>query len=164
MTLYLEEEGSVKLPLDCRKLAERAIEAALEAEKCPYEPEISLLLTENTVIHAINNENRGIDKPTDVLSFPMNEFDSPGDFEFLEEDISAFSPETGELLLGDIVISKEKVLEQSEEYGHSIEREYTFLIVHSMLHLMGYDHIQEEDRILMEERQHVVMDMLNIPR
>lgn len=164
MTLYLEEEGSVKLPLDCRKLAERAIEAALEAEKCPYEPEISLLLTENTVIHAINNENRGIDKPTDVLSFPMNEFDSPGDFEFLEEDISAFSPETGELLLGDIVISKEKVLEQSEEYGHSIEREYTFLIVHSLLHLMGYDHIQEEDRILMEERQHVVMDMLNIPR
>lgn len=164
MTLYLEEDGSVKLPLDCRALAGRAIEAALDAEQCPYEAEVSLLLTENDAIHEINKENRGIDRPTDVLSFPMNDFGTPADFDFLEEDITAFSPDTGELMLGDIVISKEKVLSQAEEYGHSIEREYTFLIVHSMLHLMGYDHIQEDDRIVMEGRQSAIMDILNIPR
>lgn len=164
MTLYLEEDGSVKLPLECRELAIRAIETALDAERCPYEAEVSLLLTENETIREINKENRGIDRPTDVLSFPMNDFEMPGDFDFLEEDITAFSPDTGELMLGDIVISKEKVLSQAEEYGHSAEREYTFLIVHSMLHLMGYDHIEEDDRILMEGRQSEIMDILNIPR
>lgn len=164
MSLYFEEEGALSLPLDCKVLAERAIEAALDFEHCPYEPEISLLLTMNEEIHQINLENRNIDRPTDVLSFPMNEFETPGDFSAFENDPTAFQPETGELLLGDIVISKEKVLEQAEEYGHTPEREYTFLIVHSMLHLMGYDHIEEDDRIIMEKKQSEIMDILNIPR
>lgn len=164
MSLFFEEEGAVKLPLECQSLAEKAIEAALDFAACPYEPEVSLLLTMNQEIHQINLENRGIDRPTDVLSFPMNEFEVPGDFSGFEDDPTAFQPESGELLLGDIVISKEKVLEQAEEYGHSVEREYVFLIVHSMLHLMGYDHIEESDRIIMEKKQNEIMDILNIPR
>jgi probable rRNA maturation factor len=164
MTLYFEEEGTVRLPLDCRALAEKAIEAALDYEHCPYEPEVSLLLTMNEEIHQINLDMRQIDRPTDVLSFPMNEFETPGDFDFLEDDMDAFSPESGELLLGDIVISKEKVLEQAEEFGHSPKREYVFLIVHSMLHLMGYDHMEDDERIVMEKKQNEIMEILNIPR
>ena len=84
----------------------------------------------------MNLEQRGIDRPTDVLSFPMIEYDAPGDFSVIDEETGdAFNPETGELMLGDIVISKEKVLSQAEEYGHSPKREYAFLIAHSMLHL-----------------------------
>ena len=102
----------------------------------------------------MNLEQRGIDRPTDVLSFPMIEYDAPGDFSVIDEETGdAFTPETGELMLGDIVISKEKVLSQAEEYGHSPKREYAFLIAHSMLHLFGYDHMEEEERAEMEAHQ-----------
>jgi probable rRNA maturation factor len=90
----------------------------------------------------------------------MVEFETPGDFSPLEECIDCFHPETGELLLGDIMISLERAKAQAEEYGHSFERELTFLTVHSILHLCGYDHIKEEERILMEERQHLILDRL----
>ena len=82
----------------------------------------------------------------------MIAYEEAGTFDFLEEDDSAFDPESGELVLGDIVISKERVIAQSEEYGHSIRREYAFLIAHSMLHLMGYDHMEEEERAVMEQK------------
>ena len=92
-------------------------EAALDYAECPYEAEINLLLTENQEIHEMNLEQRGIDRPTDVLSFPMIEYDAPGDFSVIDEETGdAFNPETGELMLGDIVISKEKVLSQAEEF------------------------------------------------
>ena len=160
MTLYYEEEGTLKLPLNCEKEARRVIEGALEYAECPYEAEVNLLLTMNEQIHEMNLEFRGIDRPTDVLSFPMNEYEAPGVFDGLEED--AFHPETGELMLGDIVMSKEKVLAQAEEYGHSVEREYAFLIAHSVLHLIGYDHIEEEERMVMEAKQREIMKRLDI--
>lgn len=112
----------------------------------------------------MNAEFREIDRATDVLSFPMVDYEEPGEFEFLEEADEYFHPETGELMLGDIVISKEKVLSQSEEYGHSPRREYAFLIAHSMLHLMGYDHMEEEERLCMEAKQRDILDRLNILR
>ena len=112
----------------------------------------------------MNLEQRGIDRPTDVLSFPMIEYDAPGDFSVIDEETGdAFNPETGELMLGDIVISKEKVLSQAEEYGHSPKREYAFLIAHSMLHLFGYDHMEEEERAEMEA-QRAIMEKVGIPR
>ena len=132
MTLCFEEEGSIILPLACEELAERVIEAALDYADCPYEAEVNLLLTMNEEICEMNRNFRQIDKPTDVLSFPMVDYEVPGEFDFLEEADEYFHPETGELMLGDIVISKEKVLSQAEEYGHSIEREYAFLIAHSI--------------------------------
>lgn len=164
MTLYYEEEGATTLPLCCEEIARRVIEETLDYAGCPYEASVSLLLTENEQIHEMNLNFRGIDRPTDVLSFPMNEYSEPGLFADLESREDCFDPETGELLLGDIVISKEKVVAQAEEYGHSPEREYAFLIVHSVLHLIGYDHMEEAERLEMELRQREVMERLNILR
>ena len=164
MTLLFEEEGSLELPLPCEELAKNVIEAALDYVECPYEAEVNLLLTMNEEIHEMNRNFRQIDRATDVLSFPMVDYEEPGKFDFLEEAYEYFHPETGELMLGDIVISKEKVIEQAEEYGHSIEREYAFLIAHSMLHLFGYDHMEEDVRAVMEEKQKEILEQLNILR
>ena len=94
----------------------------------------------------------------------MVSYPEPGRFEFLDEREDCFNPDTGELSLGDIVISKEKVTAQAEEYGHSILREYAFLIVHSVLHLTGFDHMEEDERKTMEEKQEEIMDCINILR
>lgn len=164
MTLYFEDEGEITLPIPCEQIAKEVTEAVLDYVGCPYEAEVNLLLTTDEEIHRMNREFRGIDRPTDVLSFPMIDYDEPGEFDFLEDQDDCFHPETGELVLGDIVISKEKVISQAEEYGHSIKREFAFLIVHSMLHLTGYDHIEEEDRIVMEAKQKEVLALLQISR
>ena len=95
----------------------------------------------------------------------MLHYETPGDFAFLdEEDSDDFNPDTGEALLGDIVISVEKVYEQAESYGHSVEREYAFLITHSMLHLFGYDHMEEQEAKIMEEKQTEILTQMNILR
>ncbi len=164
MTLLFEEEGDLQLPLETKELAEEVIEAALDYEGCPYEATVSLLLTMNNEIQEMNRTFREIDRATDVLSFPMIAYEEAGTFDFLEEDDSAFDPESGELVLGDIVISKERVIAQAEEYGHSIRREYAFLIAHSMLHLMGYDHMEEEERAVMEQKQRDILEQLGITR
>ena len=164
MTLIFEEEGDLKLDLPCKELATKVIEAALDYEECPYEVEVNLLLTMNDEIQEMNQNFRQIDRPTDVLSFPMIDYEEAGNFDFLEDVMDAFHPESGELMLGDIVISKEKVISQAEEYGHSVEREYAFLIVHSMLHLFGYDHMEEDERMVMEAKQKEIMEQLQILR
>ena len=164
MTLLYEEEGTLSLPLDCQKLAEEVIDAALDYVGCPYEAEVNLLLTMNEQIQEMNANFREIDRATDVLSFPMVDYEVPGEFDFLEDRDDCFNPESGELVLGDIVISKEKVISQAEEFGHSIRREYAFLIAHSMLHLSGYDHMEEEERFEMERMQRELMEKLNILR
>lgn len=164
MTIYFEEEGEFALPLACREIAEKVIETALDLTGCPYEAEVSLLLTMDTQIREMNTEFRGIERATDVLSFPMIEYPAPGEFGFLKEREDCFDPESGELSLGDIVISKEKVLAQAEEYGHSVLREYAFLLVHSVLHLTGYDHMEESERSKMEEKQDEIMKCLDILR
>lgn len=164
MTLYFEEEGELTLPLACRETAEKVIETALDLAGCPYEAEVGLLLTMDVQIREMNTQFRGIERATDVLSFPMIEYPAPGEFGFLKEDEECFNPESGELSLGDIVISKEMVLSQADEYGHSVLREYAFLIVHSVLHLTGYDHIEEEERRRMEAKQDEIMRRLDILR
>ncbi len=164
MTLYFEEEGELTLPLPCREIAEEVIETALDLTGCPYEAEVSLLLTMDAQIREMNTQFRGIERATDVLSFPMVEYPMSGDFGFLEENEGYFNPESGELSLGDIVISKEKVISQAEEYGHSVLREYAFLIVHSVLHLAGYDHMEEDERREMETKQDEIMKRLDILR
>ena len=164
MTLLFEEEGDLQLPLETKELAEEVIEAALDYEGCPYEATVSLLLTMNNEIQEMNRNFREIDRATDVLSFPMIAYEEAGTFDFLEEDDSAFDPESGELVLGDIVISKERVIAQAEEYGHSLLREYAFLIAHSMLHLFGYDHMEEVERKEMEMHQKKIMELVNITR
>ena len=166
MTINVEDESGISLPgVDIEGTAGRVIEAALDYEGCPYETEVNLLLTDNKGIRILNREHRDSDRPTDVLSFPMLSFDAPADFSAAEEaELDCFNPETGELVLGDIIISVEKVMEQAEKYGHSREREYAFLIAHSMLHLMGYDHEAPEEARVMEERQAAILESLQIFR
>lgn len=161
MTLLLEEETNVPFSFDYKEVAERVIDKALETEGFPYDTEVSLLLTDDAAIKEMNQQFRQIDRATDVLSFPMMDYPAPGDFSML--DLSAVSEE-GELILGDIVISVEHVLSQAREYGHSNKREYAFLIAHSMLHLMGYDHMTEQESAVMEKRQEQILDLLHITR
>ena len=139
-------------------------EAVLDDAGCPYETQMNLLLTDDGEIHRMNREFRGIDRPTDVLSFPMIEYETPGEFDFLDDREDCFDPETGELVLGDIVISKTRVIRQATEYGHSIKREFAFLIAHSMLHLIGYDHMTDDERVVMEDRQRQALSALGILR
>lgn len=165
MSFYLEEEVEVKFKFNYLELAERIVCFSLDYVDFPYEAEVNLTLTDNTGIHIINREFREIDRPTDVLSFPMLNYQTPGNFAFLEEeDNNDFNPDTGEVILGDIIISVDKVFEQAESYGHSIEREYAFLITHSMLHLFGYDHMEEADAKVMEEKQKDILHKMNILR
>ncbi len=165
MSFFLEEEVKVSFNFDYKTLAEKIVDYCLDYAKFPYEAEVNLTLTDNEGIHEINKEFRQIDRPTDVLSFPMLNYETPGDFCFLDdEDSDDFNPDTGEALLGDIIISVEKVFEQAENYGHSVEREYAFLITHSMLHLFGYDHMEEDEAKIMEEKQKEILEKMNILR
>lgn len=165
MSFYLEEEVEVKFKFNYLELAQRVVEFCLDYSQFPYEAEVNLTLTDNEGIHQINKEFRQIDCPTDVLSFPMLNYTTPGDFAFLDdEDSNDFNPDTGEAMLGDIVISVDKVFEQAESFGHSVEREYAFLITHSMLHLFGFDHMEEDETKVMEEKQRDILHKMNILR
>jgi len=165
MTLNLDYETDTKLALDYNDIITRVVEKALDMENCPYEVELNVILTDNKEMKEINKNQREIDAATDVLSFPMIDYIEPSDFSGLEEESQDyFNPETGELLLGDIIISVDKVIEQAVEYGHSEERELAFLTAHSMMHLFGYDHMEEEERIVMEEKQNNVLKALKILR
>ena len=164
MRLFLEDEGALDLKLPYEELATKVADAVLDYEKCPYEAQVELLLTMNEEIRQMNLEFRGIDRATDVLSFPMTEFPSPADYAYLDTDDSSFDPETGELMLGNIVISKERAKEQAEEYGHSLKRELSFLTVHGFLHLLGYDHMEKEDEIKMFSLQNEILKEYGVNR
>ena len=154
MSFFLEKETEVDFDFDYETLAKEVVEFSLEHELFPYEAEVNLTLTDNAGIHAINKEYRQIDRPTDVLSFPM----------LSDENEDDFNPDTGEVMLGDIIISVDKVKEQALEYGHSEKREFAFLITHSMLHLFGYDHMEADEAAVMEEHQRKILDALGITR
>lgn len=164
MTYNFDSDVDVQFDFDYLKIYREIVDKFLDIEECPYEVCVETLLTDDDGIKQINAEQRNIDAATDVLSFPMNDFPTPGDYLFLEDDLYAFEPESGELLLGDIVLSQDRIFKQAEEFGHSVLREYAFLIVHSLLHLTGYDHMEEEERNIMEERQRVIMNALGILR
>ena len=140
-----------------RGVIRRAVNAALKYEKTPFDAEISVTLTDNLGIHELNRDFRGIDRPTDVLSFPLFDGEFPTE---IEED-----GEKHKIPLGDIVVSMEKALEQATEYGHSFERELAFLCVHSVLHLLGYDHERsEEEEKDMFRRQNEILDEAGFKR
>jgi len=165
LTLNIEYETEIKLEIDYETIISKVVDMAMDTENCPYEAELNVILTDNEEIKNINKSYREVDAPTDVLSFPMVDYETPADFSHLEDNSDDyFNPETGELLLGDIIVSVEKVTAQAQEYGHSKERELGFLIAHSMLHLFGYDHMEEEERRIMEEKQRIILDKLGITR
>lgn len=165
MTFYVENETSVTFPFPVEELVRQVAEKVLDTENCPYEVQINVLLTDNAGIHSFNKEYRGIDRETDVLSFPNLDFEKAGEFQIAEEDeADYFDPDTGELILGDIILSVDKVKEQAESYGHSLKREFAFLVAHSMLHLCGYDHMVEAEAAVMEQKQEMALGALNITR
>ena len=169
MTVFIENEKQAKFEFDYEKLIRDVIDEATAYVECPFEVSVEVTITDNNNIKEINREQRDMDKATDVLSFPLIDYEVPGEFEFLvatENDFAYdyFDPDTGELMLGDIVVSSEKVYEQAEEYGHSCKRELGFLIAHSMLHLFGYDHMEEDERVQMEKMQSEILDRLGITR
>lgn len=158
MTITIEYETDKELAVDYQQIIPDIAVACLDYEGCPYEAELNVILTDNESIREINAEQRGIDAATDVLSFPMIEYEKESNFDHLEENAeSYFNMESGELMLGDIVISVEKVIEQAEKYGHSQERELAFLVAHSVLHLCGYDHMEEAERAIMEQKQRDIL-------
>ncbi len=165
MTINIEKEVALTFDFDENVYVEKVILAALDYVECPYEAEVNVLFTDDAGIHEMNQEYRGIDRPTDVLSFPMVSYEIPGNFDSLEEEQEeCFHPETGELLLGDIVLSYDKIKEQAKEYGHTELRELCFLVAHSMLHLAGFDHMEEKEREQMEQMQREILDQLGILR
>ena len=153
-------EAEVEAPDTVEPLLRRVISAALEAEGMDLPCEINVLLTDDEGIHQVNLDMRGVDRPTDVLSFPMFDL-SPGEKPGDEHE----DPDTGLVPLGDMCISLERAAAQAEEYGHSVERELSYLAVHSVLHLLGYDHMDEGPmKAQMRRREEHILEGLGIRR
>ena len=153
MIYFLNDQEKYEITYKQKILVRRAVEATLEYEGYQNNAEISVTFTDNEKIQKINNEFRGIDKPTDVLSFPLTDYES-SNVPFVDELDGS---------LGDIVISLERADEQANEFGHSFEREIAFLTVHSMLHLLGYDHVNsEEEELVMRKKQSDVLKNMGL--
>ena len=153
-------ETEVEIPQELEPLLQKVIRASLDAEGMEDDCEINVLITDDEGIHQINLEQRDVDRPTDVLSFPMFDLE-PGE----HPDEMDADPETGLIPLGDMVISLERAREQAAEFGHSVEREVCYLCVHSVLHLLGYDHMDEGPmKAQMREREEVILGELGITR
>ena len=163
MTLLFTYETTDGFDFDKEKIAESVVKEALSQEGFSPDCEVSLTFTDDEGIRELNRDFRGLDRATDVLSFPMIDFNGTpaAAYEATEEDIN---PDTDEIMLGDIVLSMPRVAAQAEEYGHSPLREFAFLIAHSMLHLLGYDHMEEDERLVMEEKQKQILSALGITR
>ena len=154
-------DADVEVPAGTAERLEAVITAALEAEGVEIPCEINVLLTDDEGIHTVNRETRGVDRPTDVLSFPMFELE-PG---VPPEGEAFLDPETGRSPLGDMCISLERAAAQAEEYGHSLDRELCYLAVHSALHLLGYDHLDEGPmKRQMRAREEAILGKLGITR
>ncbi len=147
------QQKSVKIPTGLRMLVRRCCNAVLRLENFDAPAEISVIFVDNAQIHELNKKYRGKDMPTDVLSFPMG-----------ENGVYDINHDTGAKVLGDIVLSMEKAMEQADRYDHSLEREVGYLTAHSVLHLLGYDHEQGGmDRVRMREKEEKVMTQLGLP-
>ena len=148
------QQKALKVPTGVRLLIRRCCHAALQLEGFEGSAEVDVSLVDNARIHEINLEQRNIDAPTDVLSFPLG-----------EDGVYDVNPATGAFMLGDIVISVEKAKAQAEEFGHTFQREVGYLTVHSMLHLLGYDHVNGGlEAVRMREKEEAVMLSIGLPR
>lgn len=155
MIIEINYDEIEELPKE-ESLIKTVIETVLKEENIIQDLEIYVTLTNNERIHKINKETRNVDRPTDVLSFPMFEREEIQQLKEVEkEEID---------ILGDIIVSIEKVKEQADEYGHSFEREIAYLVTHGMLHLLGYDHMIEEEKAQMRKREEEILEILKITR
>lgn len=150
--IITNNQKAVKIPTGLRMLIRRCCHAVLELENFKDPAEISVTFTDNEGIRELNKQYRNIDAPTDVLSFPMGD---NGEYDT--------NLETGAKILGDVVISVEKAVEQAEAFGHTLQREVGYLTAHSVLHLLGYDHVENMDKVRMREKEEYVMEALGLP-
>ena len=148
MTIYYNYEAKQKLYIPWMNIISDVVTGTLEYMKFKKEAEVSVSVVDCEQIKELNRDFRNIDRVTDVLSFPIGDK----------------NPETGEIVLGDIVLCAEKVISQAQEFGHTRKRELAFLTCHSMLHLLGYDHIEEDDRIEMENLQRKILEKIGYTR
>ncbi len=147
------------------EFAASTAEQAVKLLRLPVTTDICLNIVTEEEIRELNAEQREIDKVTDVLSFPMLFFERPMAAEaFAEADMGSINPESGNIFLGDIILCFARAKEQAQEYGHSLEREVAFLIVHSLLHLLGYDHMTQEEETEMFAKQEEILQEMNINR
>ena len=152
--VIVNKQKTVKIPTGVRLLMRRCCHAVLELENFQGSAEVDISLVDNQQIREINKEQRNIDMVTDVLSFPL-----------AENGQSDKNPETGASMLGDVVLSVERAIEQAEQYGHSLQREIGYLTVHSVLHLLGYDHVDGGlEAVRMREKEEAVMASVGLPR
>lgn len=150
MNLLISNNSKEDLDLDqIEAMAYKTIEEVLRVEDFTSDVEVSLTLVDKDEIHTLNRDYRGVDRPTDVLSFPMDDEIFPG-----EEDV--------DLILGDIVICLDIAKAQAEEYGHSLDRELSYLICHSSLHLLGYDHMEDDEKAIMRGKEKEIMKNLGV--
>ncbi|MFU0825390.1 rRNA maturation RNase YbeY [Clostridium sp.] len=165
--IYIDNrQDKLEVDDDILKSVNDIIEYALKEEEVNIDTEISVIFIDNEQIRNINKEQRNIDRVTDVLSFPMLDYPKGKVYKNVYKD-NNFSPadlNEGRLVLGDIVLSLERAKEQSEEYGHSFLREVCYLTIHSVLHLLGYDHMEDEERSIMREREEKILEKFNITR
>ena len=153
MIYFLDDQDLFEITYSQKILIRKSVKATLDFEGYKNNAEISVTFTDNAGIQKLNREFRGLDKPTDVLSFPLTDYEA------------TTTPLADELCgsLGDVVLSLERAKEQADEYGHSFEREIAFLVVHSMLHLLGYDHeTSEEDELDMRHRQSEILKNMGL--
>ena len=165
--IYVDNrQEKIKVTDEFIEKLENVISFALNEEEVFIDCEISMLFVDNEEIREINNETRGIDRATDVLSFPMLDYEDKKVFKevYKNENFDITFMDGEELVLGDIVLSLERALEQSKEYNHSFEREACYLVVHSVLHLLGYDHMEEDDKKIMRKREEEILGKLDITR
>lgn len=160
MIYFDNRQDKVEFNVETMNLIEKAVSTTLDYENFNKPNEISVVITDNEGIREINREFRNIDRETDVLSFPMLEFeDDYAEDGEIEIDVEDTNPDTGDVILGDIVLSLEKAQAQAVEYGHSYEREISFLTVHSVLHLLGYDHEKEADKNIMRSKEEAILGL-----
>lgn len=159
------DDSAAPLTGDARVLLEQVMAACLEVEGLPDNCTACLTTTDDAGIHEINLAQRGVDRPTDVLSFPSVDYPhgttAHDNLRLLRRE---YDPELGGMYLGDIVISLDRARAQAEEFGHSVERELGYLIAHSLFHLMGYDHMVESDKTVMRAREEAAMNMVDLRR
>lgn len=159
-------QTKIEVTEELNDILSNAIEIALKEEEVNCKCEISLVYVDNSEIREINRENRNIDRETDVLSFPMLEYYDKKVFKELysdaEFDVTYLDGDS--LVLGDIVLSLEKAMEQSKEYNHSFYREASYLVVHSVLHLLGYDHMEDDEKAIMRKREEYILSKINMTR
>jgi len=161
-----DRQSLISVEKDLEENIKEIIDYALKEEQVLIPYEVSLIFVDNEAIREINSDTRGIDRATDVLSFPMLDYDEKKVFKecYLDQEFSIIDLNEGNLVLGDIVLSLERAKEQSEEFGHSFIREVCYLVTHSILHLLGYDHMEDADKVIMRAREEEILSKFNIER